>query len=183
MAGGKINQGKLILYSKDILNDDTIKENLLFFTGVMTEDNEDQHFFSGIYDNRKGHENCCLLLADIEIFVSNISKQEFISMVKKYCESRKIPIDENGNVTSGGFPLFENIPEGPAPSVIRDKNRKDIEIHPVMLSDFFPIMYNKENTGGKERVLRFGKFINDNEIRIYEREDLNLLGIKSLIAA
>lgn len=183
VEGGKIQERGLILFNRRMLCTDPNKRTVLSFDGTLATDGKEPLFFTGLYDKNEGYEDCYLLVDEPEIFEINIGKHEFIGMVKNYCELRDIPVGEDGNVLEGGFPLFENLPKGPdAPGVIKARNRRDIEIHPIMHNDFFPIMYKREDGGSEEDSICFGTFISDRKIKIYTPEEAHLLGMERVIA-
>lgn len=178
---GKVQEGELIIYNQNIIHQSPTK-TILSFDGVLTGYEKDPQFFTGICDKEESYEDCSLLVVQPDIFESNISKQEFIGLVKKYCKSRHIPVDETGNIIGEGFPLFENFPvdnNSPTPMLL-DKNRADMEIYTIMHTDYFPIMYKKERRG---RITTFfGKFIAENKIKVFTKEEVYLLGTHTLFA-
>lgn len=176
IEGGDILEGKLVVYNTETLASDDSRK-LLSFTGAMTVDEKEPIFFTGICENGEGYEDCYLLLAEpADIFESTtIGKQEFILLSKKYCESRNIPVQEDGNVVGEGFPLFENFiddPNAPAP-YLGVRGRRDMEIYTILHDDYFPIIRAKKTS--------FGKFITEKRIKVFSVEQTHLLGMEHLI--
>lgn len=180
MEEEKEQEGKLVLYNRNTLYRNESK-TLLSFDGAMTTEGKEPLFFTGIYDKDEGYEDCYLLVAESpEIFETNISKQEFVDLAKKYCKSRSIPTHENGNIIGEGFPFFERLVEdadAPAP-MLRERNHKDMEIYTILHDDYFPMMYNRDGNGVRSY---FGKFIGENRIKAFSSEEVYLLGTHTLV--
>ena len=174
MKEGKVKKGKLIIYGRDILNRDKFK-TLLSFHGVMTTDNEEPLFLSGICSKGETYESCYLLVVEPDTFESSISKQQFIGLAKEYCQSRKITTYENGNIVGDGFPLLENLlkdSNAPAP-ILLERTHKGMEIYTMLHDDYFPMIYKGKTC--------FGKFIAENTVRVFPVEEVTLLRTRSLI--
>jgi hypothetical protein len=175
MEGPDILEGKLTMCGKNYFPSNTTNTSFSFY-GTFSVGNKEPASFTGIYTLNENYEECYLLVNEPTTHDVNITKQEFIDLTKKYCESRGIPTYENGNVMKGGFHIFENLPtESNAPSgTLGDRNNKNLEIKTMLHDDYFPVMEGKK--------IRFGKFITDTKIKLYTHEEVHLLGTHVLFS-
>ncbi len=163
---GKTQEGKLILSERSLLWHDPEK-TVLSVVGTVVIDGK-SFFFNGIYEREGDHESCCLLVLNSKVFEINVSKEEFVSLAKKYCEGADIPLREDGSITDDVFPFFVPASRGAgAPSgTLRSKGLDGVEISTILLRGFFPVLDHGEAC--------FGRFIGDHKIRIYTKEEMSL---------
>lgn len=182
LEAGKIKKGKFVLHDRDRLFTGETR-TILSFTGMLTMEEKEPLFCSGMFDRDDTYEDCYLLVVEPQIIEINITKQEFISLVKEYCASRNIPVDEDGNGAKKGFELFESIPAAGAPSgILVDRDREDMTIYTTMHNDYFPMVMTRREPDGVDRVACFGKFITENKIKVFTKEEVYLHGTRNLFA-